>query len=405
MTTTTDTRIRELIAYAYAHAPAIKTIMDSAGVSPADIQSAADLPKIPVTSKDSLVEMHQQNPPFGGFLAVDPDTLPRIYISPGPIYDPQPPNPDGIDQLIEPFRYVGFGKGDRVLNTFMYHLTPAGLLIDEALRACGATVLPTGPGNTELQIMMMQALKATGFVGQPSYLMTILDKCAEMGIPKESVTIKKALFSAEPYTPAQQQRFEGEYGMKSTSAYGTADLGFVGYTRTGVRGFCILNNLYLEICDPQTGQPVPAGEQGEIVVTTFNTGYPLVRFGTGDLGALAPEPAPECGGGQQLLGLFGRSGDAIKVRGMFLHPNQLMAAKMQFPQIKQMQAIITRPHNSDHVKILIELNEGSDSTGLGEKLQQLAQAAVRLRIDEVEIVAPGVINPADRKIKDERKWD
>ena len=140
-------------------------------------------------------------------------------------------------------------------------------------------------------------------------------------------------------------------------------------------------------------------------MTTFNKGYPLVRFGTGDLGALAANPASECSGGQQLLGLFGRSGDAIKVRGMFLHPNQLLAAKMQFPQIKNMQAVITRPQNNDHVKILLELNEGADGTGLGEKLQQLAQAAVRLRIDEVEIVPSGVINPADRKIKDARKWD
>lgn len=400
-----DTRIRELIAHAYASAPAIKKIMDDAGVSPGDIQSSADLSKIPVTSKDALVEMHQNNPPFGGFLAVDPDTLPRIYISPGPIYDPQPPNPDATEALTAPFKYVGFGKGDRVLNTFMYHLTPAGILLDEALRTVGATVLPTGPSNTELQIMMMQSLKATGFVGQPSYLMTILDKCEEMGIPKDGVTIKKALFSAEPYTPAQQQRFEGDYGMKTTSAYGTADLGFVGYTQSGVQGFCVLDSLYIEIVDPETGETVPPGDQGEIVVTTFNKGYPLVRFGTGDLGALAPSPAPECGGGQQLLGLFGRSGDAIKVRGMFLHPNQLLAAKMQFPQIKNIQAIITRPQNNDHVKILLELNEGADGTGLGEKLQQLAQAAIRLRIDEVEVVPAGAINPADRKIKDERKWD
>ncbi len=234
---TYSAKIRDLIAHAYHNAPAIKNIMDSANVTPDDIQGTADLSKIPITRKDELVAIHQQNPPFGGFLAVDPDTLPRIYISPGPIFDPQPINPDAGEGTLAAFKYVGFGKGDRVLNTFMYHLTPAGLLLDEGLRAVGATVLPTGPGNTELQIMMMQALGASGFVGQPSYLMTLLDKCEEMGIPKEAVTIKKALFSAEPYTPNQQARFEGEYGMKTTSAYGTADLGFVGYTRAGVQGF------------------------------------------------------------------------------------------------------------------------------------------------------------------------
>lgn len=400
-----DSRIRDLITHAYAHSPAIKDLMDKAGVSPDGVQGAADLPRLPITRKDDLVAIHQANPPFGGFLAVDPDTLPRIYISPGPIFDPQPPNPEAGEGTLAAFRYVGFGKGDRVLNTFMYHLTPAGLLLDEGLRAVGATVIPSGPGNTELQIMMMQALRASGFVGQPSYLMTMLDKCEEMGLPKEAVTIKKALFSSEPYTPSQQARFEGEYGMKTTSAYGTADLGFVGYTREGVRGFCIIDSLFIEIVDPDNGAPVGLGETGEIVVTTFNKAYPLVRFGTGDLGALAPEADADCGGGQQLLGLFGRSGDAIKVRGMFLHPNQLMAARMAFPQIKNVQAIITRPENKDHVRVRIELNEGEDGTGLDEQIKALAQNAIRLRIDEVEIVGPGEIESGARTVVDERTWE
>jgi len=398
-----DNRIRDLIAHAYAKAPAIQGIMDQAGVKPEDIQTAADLPKIPVTSKDSLVKIHEENPPFGGFLAVDPDTLPRIYISPGPIYDPQPPNPEIAQAGLAPFKYVGFGKGDRVLNTFMYHLTPAGLLLDEALRACGATVLPTGPGNVELQIMMAMKLGASGFVGTPSFLATILDKMAEMGIPKEGVPIKKALFTAEPYMPSQRARFEGEYGMKTTSAYGTADLGLVGYTRHDLQGFCISEAVYLEICDPQTGQPVEPGNTGEIVATTFNKAYPLVRFGTGDLGALAAERTAD--GFQHLLGLFGRSGEAVKVRGMFLHPNQLMAAKTQFPQIKHLQAIITRPENADVVTLKVELEPGGDGEGLGDKLKALAQAAIRLRIDEVLIVPPGEIDPAQRAVRDERTWD
>lgn len=401
MSTSFDDRIRELVAYAYEKAPAIKTIMDDAGVSPADIQSAADLTKIPVTSKDALVEIHQANPPFGGFLTIDPNTLPRIYISPGPILDPQPPNPDGQEAALEPFKYVGFGPGDRVLNTFTYHLTPAGMLLDEAVRGCGATVIPTGPGNTDLQLMLMTSLGTSGYVGTPGYLMTLLDKLEEQGVPRENVPVKKALFTAEPYTPSQQARFEGVYGMKTTSAYGTADLGFVGYTSEGVQGFCIMGNIYLQICDPETGEIVPDGEQGEIVVTTFNKAYPLIRFGTGDLGALSAEP--QCDG-QQLLGLYGRSGDAIKVRGMFLHPAQLMAAKTQFPQIKHMQAVITRPGNNDHVLIRLELDEGADSTGLGDQLKELAKAAVRLRIDEVEIVAPGEIDPSERVVQDQRDW-
>jgi phenylacetate-CoA ligase len=398
-----DTRIRDLIAHAYANAPAIRNLLDGAGLTPANIQGAADLPKIPVTRKDDLIKIHEANPPFGGFLAVDPDTLPRIYISPGPIFDPQPPNPETAESVLAAFKYVGFGKGDRVLNTFMYHLTPAGMLIDEALRACGATVLPTGPGNTELQIMMALKLNATGFVGQPSYLMTILDAMAEMGIPKEAVPIKKALFSAEPYTPTQRARFEGEYGMTTTSAYGTADLGFIGYTRDGVQGFCITEVVYLEICDPETGQPVEAGSMGEIVATTFNKGYPLVRFGTGDLGAIAAEPADGCP--QQLLGLFGRSGDAIKVRGMFLHPNQLTAAMARVPQVKHAQAVITRPGNSDYVTVRVELKPGESTDQVEDAVKAHVQGVARLRVDEVAIVEPGVIDPGQRAIADERTWE
>jgi len=399
--TTIDARIQDLVAHAYENAPAIIKLMDGAGVTPADVQSASDLAKIPVLDKDSLVEIHKENPPFGGFLTIDPNDLPRIYISPGPIYDPQPPS-DNPEALLAPFKYIGIGKGDRVLNTFMYHLTPAGILLDEGIRGCGGTVLPTGPGNTELQIMMMMSLGATGFVGQPSYLMTILDKAQEMGMGPDAVPIKKALFSAEPYTPSQRERFEGEYGMKTTSAYGTADLGFLGYTMDGVEGFCLMDNIYMQICDPDTGEILPDGEIGEIVVTTFNKAYPLIRFGTGDLGALAAEP--QCDG-QQLLGLYGRSGDAIKVRGMFLHPNQLKAAVMAFPQIKDIQVIITRPENKDVVTFNLELNEGESENGIANKLKALAQNAVRLRIDEVNFVKPGDIDPSARKIIDQRDWE
>jgi len=399
--TTIDQRIQDLVAHAYEKAPAITKLMDDAGVTPADIQSASDLAKIPVLSKDSLVEIHKENPPFGGFLTIDPDDLPRIYISPGPIYDPQPPS-DNPDALLAPFKYIGIGRGDRVLNTFMYHLTPAGILLDEGIRGCGATVLPTGPGNTELQIMMMTALGATGFVGQPSYLMTILDKAEEMGLGPDMLPIKKALFSAEPYTPSQRERFEGEYGMKTTSAYGTADLGFLGYTMDGVEGFCLMDNIHMQICDPDTGEILPDGEIGEIVVTTFNKAYPLIRFGTGDLGALAAESQCE---GQQLLGLFGRSGDAIKVRGMFLHPNQLQAAVGAFPQIKDIQVVITRPENKDVVTFNVELNEGESEEGIADKLKALAQNAVRLRIDEVNFVDAGEIDASARKIIDQRDWE
>jgi phenylacetate-CoA ligase len=399
-----DARLRDLVAHAYAHAPAIRGMMDQAGVTPANVQSAADLHKIPVTSKDRLVEIHQANPPFGGFLTIPIEDLPRIYISPGPIYDPQP-QPDDPTALLEPFRYVGFGKGDRVLNTFTYHLTPAGILLDSALRLLDATVIPTGPGNTELQIMMMSTLKATGFVGQPSFLMTLLDSAAKMGFPPEAVPLKKALFSAEPYTESQRTRFEGEYGMKTTSAYGTADLGIIGYTMDGVQGFCIMPHVFIEICDPETGAPVESGNAGEIVVTTFNRAYPLIRFGTGDLGALAAEADPRLGSAQQLLGLFGRSGEAVKVRGMFLHPNQIMAAMARLPQVRYAQAVITREGNRDVLMMRVELHPDGSGEGIEEAVMNLVQAMSRLRVDAVQIVERGIIDPTQRLVRDERQWD
>lgn len=399
--TSINQRIQDLVRHAYERAPAITAWMDGAGLKPADIQTAADLARIPVLSKDRLVEIHQANPPFGGFLTIDPRDLPRIYISPGPIYDPQPP-PEDPESLLAPFQSIGIGRGDRVLNTFMYHLTPAGILLDEGIRRCGATVIPTGPGNTELQITLMMALTATGFVGQPSYLMTLLNKAEETGMGPGAVPLKKALFSAEPYTASQRQRFEGDYGMKTTSVYGTADLGFLGFSMAGLQGFCIMPNAYLQICDPDTGALLPDGESGEIVVTTFNKAYPLIRFGTGDLGALAPRPQCE---GQQLLGLFGRSGDAVKVRGMFLHPNQLQYAVMQFPEIKAVQVIITRPENRDVVTVHVELNAGASGQGVAAKLQALAQQAARLRIDAVHFVEAGGIDGKARKILDRRDWD
>jgi phenylacetate-CoA ligase len=402
-----DSRLHALVAHAYAHAPAVKRIMDEAGVSPDDIQSAADLARIPVTSKDKLIEMHRADPPFGGWLAMDILDLPHIYVSPGPIFDPSPPNPDADAYTgpAESLTYLGVGRGDRVLNTFAYHLTPAGSLLDSLFVHAGATVIPSGPGNTELQIMMMQALNISVFCGQPSYLMTILDKCEQMGLTKEQVSFKKALFSAEPYTPMQQQRFEGDYGMKTTSVYGTADLGFVGHTMERLQGFSIADTIYLQVCDPQTGEPLPAGEIGEIVATSFNKNYPLIRFGTGDLGNLAAEPDALTNGHQQLFGLYGRSGEAVKVRGMFLHPNQLRGAMMFFPQIKHAQVIVTRPANSDHVRLLLEMHPGESGVGLGEQLQALAQNAIRLRIDEVEIVETGVIDSSERTIRDERTWE
>ena len=401
-----DLKIQELIRTTFERTSAFRERMAAAGIIPIDIQTKGDLEKLPVLQKDELVKLHEKHPPFGGMLATEIEDLPRIYVSPGPIFDPQPPlTGHNLEASLAPFRYVGFGRGDRVLNTFAYHLTPAGLLFDEALRACGATVLPTGPGNSDLQIKMATKLSASGFIGQPSYLMTLLDKMTEFGISAEHSPFRKALFSAEPYTPTQRSRFEDEYGMITSSAYGTADLGLFAFTAKEVRGFCVSESVFIEIVDPDTGNSLPAEEIGEIVVTTFNPSYPLIRFGTGDLGALAEIPDPGNPGSQQITGLFGRSGDAVKVRGMFLHPNQLSAACTMLPQIENIRAIVTRPENSDVLVIEIELHPNAEEEGIAEKIIQLAQHAARLRVDRVDIVPNGSIPADSRPIVDKRKWD
>jgi len=406
VTTTFDERIRDLVAYAYEHAPAVRDNLEAANLTPADIQGADDLPKIPILRKDDLIAMQAANPPFGGLLTVAPDTLPHIFISPGPIYDPQPDNPEAAQGMQAVLAAGGFEAGDRVLNTFSYHLTPAGMLIDRALLNAGCTVIPAGPGNTEIQIKMIHDLAIQGYVGTPSFLAIMLEKMIEMGLPKEAVPVKKAFFSAEPYTPSQRALFEDEYGMQTVSAYGTADLGVIAYASGAATGFCVLDHLYLEVVDPDTGEAVEAGMAGEILVTTINYAYPLIRFGTGDLGALAADADAACDGRQQLLGLFGRSGDAIKVRGMFLHPNQLKAAIARVPQIKYAQAVITRPQHRDHLTVLVELHEDADDVAhIEAAVKAHLQGVARLRVDDVQLVESGAIDPQQRSIIDERTWE
>jgi phenylacetate-CoA ligase len=225
------------------------------------------------------------------------------------------------------------------------------------------------------------------------------------GYSPHDMPLKKGFFTSEPYPPSLRARFEGEYGMKTINVYGTADAGFIGYSYEDVPGFCVSSSIFVEIVDPANGQPVPPGETGEIVVTTYDKVYPLLRFGTGDLGALAAESHPAFPGRQHLLGLYGRSGDAIKVRGMFLHPNQVNSAVSQMPEIKYAQAVVTRIGNRDHVTVRVQLKPEHAGVDVSERLKSLLQNAARLKVDDVAVVEPGVIDPAQRMVRDERQWD
>ncbi|HEY84990.1 MAG TPA: phenylacetate--CoA ligase [Chloroflexi bacterium] len=393
-------RLKEIIKHACQNAPAVKQMMQAAGLGPADIESLEDLPRLPVTTKDELAKQQQENPPFGGWLAAPVKSLRRIFISPGPLFDPQGAN-EVIDAARgEAFTAVGIGAEDIVLNTFMYHLVPAGILLDNGLAAVGATVVPTGPGNTEYQAKIAVALAATGYVGAPSFLKIILDKMAEMGIPKEAVPIKKALFSAEPYPQSLRSVFEGEYGMSTGQAYATADLGVIAYEQPGEAGLRISSDLIVEVVDPESGQPVPPGQVGHVVVTTFNKTYPLIRLGTGDLSAFGDESRTH------IKGWMGRVGDAIKVRGMFLHPLQLMGAIASVEGTGKAQAIVRRPDARDTVALKIEFSApGADQTAVVEQIKNVVRTAVRLKIDAVELLSPNTLPANARPIEDERSWD
>lgn len=397
---TLEERLQKIIRHAYANAPAFSEVMNSAGLKPEDIQSVGDLAEIPVTSKDVLIQQQKENMPFGGWLAVPPNTLRRIFVSPGPIFDAQGEETVGRDAAAEAFRAVGIGPGDVVLNTFLYHLVPAGILLDNGLAAAGATVVPTGPGNTEYQAQIALGLNVTGYVGTPSFLKIILDKIAEMKIPKEAVPIKKAFFTAEPYPQSLRSLFEAEYGMVTSQAYATADLGFIAYEQPGQPGMKISSQLIVEIVDPQTGQPLPPGDVGEIVCTTFNETYPLIRLGTGDLSAFTDENKTH------IKGWMGRAGEAIKVRGMFLHPAQLKGAIATISGAGNVQAIVRRPATRDVVSLKVEFGDlSADKAAIIEQIKSSVGAACRLRIDHVELVAPASI-PADaRTVVDERSWD
>jgi phenylacetate-CoA ligase len=407
MKTSQIDRLRQIIQYAYTNAPAVKSILDAAGVSPDDIQTLADLDRIPVTSKDKVVELQAADPPFGGFLAVPLDTLQHVFFSPGPLYEPSAEESAVMDTIRDMFAIAGFTAGDVVINTFGYHFIPTGLALDQVLTQIGATVIPAGVGNADLQLKMMLDLGVTGYVGSPSWLMALIEKAEERGLDfRRQFSLRRALVSAEPLPPALRQAFVEKHGLSVTNAYGTAELGFLAYNTEGGLPMRLLETPIIQVVDSETGQPVGPGEAGEVVVTTFNQTYPLIRFGTGDL-ALNLDPAPgESRQEERSIILVGRVGDAVKVRGMFVHPNQLRFALAQIAGIARAQAVVTRPENRDHLTLRVVLSdEAADREALTKELGVAIQSACRVKVDRVEIVPAGAL-PEDAKVMvDERTWE
>jgi phenylacetate-CoA ligase len=383
----------------------VKERFDKADVKPGGIKTADDLEKIPILRKDDLIELQKKNPPFGGYLAVPLDELPHIYQSPGPIYDPERKRGFGTFAAGFPKDFL---KGQIVMNTWSYHMVPAGLAIDNVMRSLGATVVPAGTGNTELQVQLMKDLKVNGFCGTPSFLKTVIDRAEAMGYDfKKDFNLKWAMVGGEMGGDPLRKVFQEKYGILCMGGdnYGTADLGGIATGCEKQAGMHFVTNGIVEMVDPNTGKRIGPGEVGEVVVTPFDEVYPLIRFGTGDLSSYVSEPC-ECGRTTyRLTKILGRSGEAVRVRGMFVHPKQSDEAVSKYPAIFNYQLVVTRPEHRDEMTFNVELADDKvDKEKLKKELDKDFRDVCKVRFDRMEFVPKGTI-PADaKKIVDQRKY-
>jgi phenylacetate-CoA ligase len=398
-----DKFLQEVVSHAYAAGTPLKAAMDAKGIQPGDMRTAGDLQKIPITKKKDLSEAQKVRPPFGGFLTVPASDLVRIHQSPGPIYDP-------VGRVSDYWRWksalhsVGFRPGDLVVNTFAYHLTPAGHMFEEGVSELGGTIIPTGVGNTEAQVEIMKHLGVTGYIGTPSFLMAIFKKAEDMGIRvAEEFKLEIGFLLAEMLPESLRKRLVEDYHLIGRQAYGTADVGCVSYECPQVNGMHIHHDVIVEICDPNTGQVLPDGEAGEVVVTCNNKIYPLVRFGTGDLSSIADDPCP-CGRtGPRLTRIMGRADQLTKVKGMFVHPSQVQKVMDSHPEIARARLLVERPQDQDVMTLEVELKQAAQE-GLVPSIEQTVREVFKLR-GSVRILEPGKLADDQKMIEDVRKWD
>lgn len=386
-------RMRAIYRDAVELAPALKVQFSTAGLTPAQLTDAAALSRLPVLKKDQLVEAQQADPPFAGYLACRPEEIGRIYVSPGPIFEPSLADDrtgHGMDAM---FASAGVGAGDIVLNTWSYHLVPAGLLFDRGARALGATVIPGGVGASELQADALIKLKATAFVGSLGFFVTLVERLEATGhsIPA-AWRLRNAFFAGELGDWAQRRReVEERYALRTWSCYGTADFGLIGFERRGELGYFVHHDRYLQICDPGSGEPVANGEPGEIVVTTLIRGWPMIRFGTGDV-STAMKSYPD-GGVARIAPLQGRVGAAVKVREIFIYPRQVEAIISQVKGLRRLTLVVTRANHRDEIAARAFLWPDADRDAAAAQLRDAFSQATRLRFDRIDYVTEELSEP------------
>ncbi len=392
-------QLNDLITHLAQNAPGFSARLQAAGLRPEQVHTHEDLEALPVIRKDDLATLQAATPPFGGFLACKPGELKRIFQSPGPIYDPESRVAD-YWRWAPALRAASFTPGDVVLNAFGYHLTPAGAMFEEGLWAVGCTVIPGGIGNQEQQVRAMHTLGVGGYVGLPSYLKALLDKASELGL---ALKVSKAFVTAEPL-PASLRLELNQQGVTVRQGYGTAECGNLGFECEQQDGWHLPDDALVQVCDLTNGQPLPPGESGEIVVTLFTPDYALVRFGTGDLSSIHRDPCP-CGRvTARLMGWQGRVGDAVKVRGMFLHPRQLSGLMSRFPEVSRWQAVVTRREHKDYLTLKVVPAANAEVASLPERLAGAAREAIKFNL-VVKIASESEIQPGTPPIQDTRSWE
>ena len=402
-----DQRLRRAVDHAYRNAVAVKDIFDEAQVSPAEIRTVGDLEKLPITRKAELIELQRARPPYGGFLTIPPEDVDRVFISPGPIYEPL--HSSAIKWFAKAFYAAGFRRGDIVINTFTYHMSPAGILFHEALRDCGATVVVAGTGNTEIQVQIIHDLKVSGFVGTPSFLMTLINRAEEMGHDvRRDFALRRAWFTGEMLPDRLRRTMEEDYHIATAQAYAVTEPGgAIAYECCQKAGMHLMDEYVVEIVDPSTGRQLGPGEIGEVVVTpTHNEAWGLVRFGTGDLSSYTTEPCP-CGRtANRLVAILGRTGDAVKVRGMFVVARQAEQVIRSFEEVSQFQMVVGRRQQRDELTLRVELKDGAiDEQRLAERMSERFQSLCRVAIDRFDFVDSGSIPRDHQMIVDARVWE
>jgi phenylacetate-CoA ligase len=393
--------LSRLLEHAWQSAPGVRRRLERAGLQPKDFRSTDDLARLPVIKKSEMPELQRADPPFGGFCTVPMSKIRKIFVSPGPIFEPMGPEVGGFHAEAALFA-GGFRPGDVVINTFAYALTPAAHELDEALNLIGCAVVPTGVGQTEIQVTVAKAVGATGYVGTPSFLMTILAKAKEMGVGR--LPIQVAQVGAEPFTESMRRELQDGHGIMARQGFGTADLGIVAYECAEASGMHLVEEAITQVCDPTSGEPLPYGQIGELVATVNNRTYPMLRFGTGDLTIVTDEPCP-CGRtSARMLGWRGRADEVTKVRGLFVHPRQADEIVARVKGVSRYQVVVGREGHNDTLTLRVELGGGGDASSVSKTLEAAIRDVMKLR-GAVEVVAAGTIPEGAKKIADERKWD